>query len=105
MPLNLNELIFKKGSDGKNQLTTGAKIGGAVLAGGAAILMAKLKANKEKKKASSTEVAITEKTSLIDVPRETTPEKPKSNTMLYVGLGVGAVLIVGAVLLMTKKKA
>lgn len=102
MAVKLNDLIFKKGT---KELTTGAKIGAGVLAGGAAILMSKLKAKKQQQKEQAqTQVAITERTTLTDVPVEAT-QKPKSNTMLYVGLGVGAVLIIGAVLFISKKKA
>lgn len=99
----LKDLIVKKGKDGKNELTTGAKIGGAVAVGGLALLLSKIKGKKSKPTAPTpTGITVGE----MDVPRETgsTPNKPKSNTMLYVGLGVGAVLIVGAVLFITKKK-
>lgn len=107
MALKLNDLIFKTDSStGKKQLTTGAKVGAGVLAGGAAFLLSKIKAKQQQKKNDSaqTQVALSETTTITDVPVAPT-EKPKSNTMLYVGLGVGAVLIIGAVLLVTKKKA
>lgn len=101
--LKLNDLIFK---DGSKELTTGAKIGAGVLAGGGAILLAKLKSKKQKDKGASSQTDMNLVNASTDMPKP--PEegdKPKSKTMLYVGLGVGAVLIIGAVFFMTKKKA
>ena len=101
MAVKLNDLVFKKGT---KELTTGAKIGAGVLAGGAALLFSKIKAKKQQQKDGQQEIVVAEKTTVTDVSRET-EKKAKSNTMLYIGLGVGTVLIIAGVLFISKKKA
>lgn len=97
MAVNLNDLIFNK--DGK--LTTGAKIGGAVAAaGGIALLLA---ANKKKNQ----NAAITTPTATVtayNIPDPIDAQQPaKSNTGLYIGLGIGAIVVGVGIYFLAKK--
>lgn len=100
MGLNLNDLIFKKDT---RELTTGAKIGAAALAAGATLLLT----GKRKPSGGATPV---------DAPIQQPPDlstevtdgagspKKKSNTGLYIGIGVGAVVLIGTVIYFATKK-
>lgn len=97
MALNLNDLIFKKDSSG--QLTTGAKIAGAALTAGAAYLLL----NKKKDQGN----AVTQKSDQQQQPTNpiVAPEPvKKSNTGLYVGIGIGAVVVIGLIIFAAKSK-
>jgi hypothetical protein len=91
-----NNFLFK---DGK--LTKGAKVGAGVLAGGLGLLAATQigkKKNKEQKVVETQKVV--EQTTISDAPieKETKPNK----TLLYVGIGVGAIAIIGLIIYASK---
>lgn len=101
--IKLNDLIFKKDS---KELTAGAKIGATALAAGAALLLSRSKASKEKRESAQAQQEIPAQPQTTPPPTNQQEEqKPKSSkNMLYIGLGVGALLIVGAVFFISKKK-
>lgn len=96
MALNLNDLIFKK--DNSGQLTTGAKIASAALTAGAAYLLL----NKKKDQGN----AATQKSDQQQQPTPIVAPEPvkKSNTGLYVGIGIGAVVVIGLIIFAAKSK-
>lgn len=89
--------IFVK--DGK--LTTGAKVGAGVLALG--LTIGALSKNKKPKGTEATEDL---NESLVVTPRDGGNEDDgkKPNMGLYIGIGVGVLVVAGAIIYLTKKK-
>lgn len=99
MGLNLNDLIFKKDS---KELTTGAKIGAAALAAGATLLLTRKP--RSGGGAAPIEAPIQQPPDLNTEVSDGGGKPKKSNTGLYIGIGVGAVVLIGTVVYFATKK-
>jgi hypothetical protein len=112
MALRLDDLIYKKGADGK--LTTGAKIGAGVLSAAAVYA---LLSNKKNKQGAGIEGGFGQGEGLgTGIGVGTTTDEGTDNlvgskkeakggkTLLYVGIGVAALAVVGVVIYFVNKK-
>lgn len=99
-------LFVKKDASGKSKLTTGAKVGAGVVAGGLGLLVASKLGKKNQAKPNEVEVtkeqAEVKTTSQEQKSNESTSVVSKNNTMLYVGIGVGALVLIGVIIYATK---
>jgi hypothetical protein len=105
MGLKLENLIYKQGT---KDFTTGAKVGAAAIAAGTALLLTRKKKNQS---GGGVDLAgLLPQQQQGTAQTETSPESEsssggkKSNTALYIGLGVGAVVVIGTVIYFVSKK-
>lgn len=102
---SLKDLFVKK--DTKGKLTTGAKVG----IGAAALSIGLIASGVFKKNKNPTITDIVKGTGNVAndttpqplPPQYATPPPQKSNTMMYVGIGVGALVLIGVIVYASKK--